>query len=135
MKHLEGIGHRIELVKKHFNYSNEELGKVCGVSYAAIAKIINGATKDPSVSLFILLSKKLKININWLLFNEGNMLEEKAPLTKMIDNRDHIFNLQNKIETMELLLQSKNSEIDTLKKIINILEGKIEEKPGKKKAS
>jgi transcriptional regulator with XRE-family HTH domain len=126
MEELKDIGKRIERVKSHFNYSNGQLGEVCGVSYTAIAKIISGTTKDPSVSIFINLAEKLKININWLLFNQEDIFSTNGT-TNSPDQEKEMF---------KILLHSKEMENETLKKMVNMLEEKLDEyKSTRKKVS
>ncbi|HVD99087.1 MAG TPA: helix-turn-helix transcriptional regulator [Cytophagaceae bacterium] len=112
----------MEIIKKEFNYSNEQLGEICGVSYTAIGNIINGITKDPGVSLFIRLSKQLEINVEWLLFGEGEMLRKHVSK----NHPEAVKYLGHENDNLKILIQSKDSEINTLKKIINLLENRIE---------
>ncbi|HXA00525.1 MAG TPA: helix-turn-helix transcriptional regulator [Cytophagaceae bacterium] len=129
MADLKSIGQRVEEIKKNFNYSNGQLGEVCGVSYTAIAKIISGATKDPSVSIFINLTEKLKVNINWLLFNEGQMFSDHNQNAGMRSQSN-----QEK-EITKILLHSKEEENEMLKKIVKLLEDWLSEIQSRKKAS
>lgn len=131
MKIPNGISIRLEQVKKHFDYTNNELGKVCNVSYAAIAKILNNETKDPSISIAINLQRKLSINLNWFLLGEGAMFEN----TNIDNNVDEVKHLNSLIENQKILIEAKDSEINTLKKIITLLEEKIEQKLSNKKVS
>src|ERR1700743_1221639 len=119
---MQEIKHRMEIVKREFNYSNEQLGEICGVSYTAIGNIINGITKDPGVSLFIRLSKQLEINVEWLLFGEGEMLTKHVSK----NHPEAVKYLSHENDNLKILIQSKDSEINTLKKIINLLENRIE---------
>jgi transcriptional regulator with XRE-family HTH domain len=119
---MQEMKHRMEIIKKEFNYSNEQLGEICGVSYTAIGNIINGITKDPGVSLFIRLSKQLEINVEWLLFGEGEMLRKHVSK----NHPEAVKYLGHENDNLKILIQSKDSEINTLKKIINLLENRIE---------
>jgi hypothetical protein len=132
MENSGHIGTRIEKIKNHFNYSNGKLGEVCDVSYAAIAKIINGSTKDPGISIIINLVKKLKVNSNWLLFNEGSMFsadlkESRRPAALSDKSHDN--------EIFNLLLRSKDEENEILKKMVKLLEDRLAEIQERKKAS
>lgn len=126
---MQELKHRVEFLKKEFNYSNEQLGEICGVSYTAIGNIINGITKDPGISLFVKLSKKLNLNLEWLLLGEGEMLKNK------VNKKDHpeaIKYLYQENENLKILVQSKDGEINTLKKIVDLLENRVEQGSSKK---
>jgi len=128
----QGISQRIEVIKKHFNYSNAELGKICEVPDTTIENILNYTNQNPGIRLFIRLSRKLSINIRWLLFNEGLMMSEDAEKIKIMDQSELIEHLQNKTESLEMLLKCKDGEIETLKKIIVLLESRRQERMDKK---
>jgi transcriptional regulator with XRE-family HTH domain len=126
MKELNGISKRIEKVKTEFRYSNQQLGKICGVSYTAIANIINGVTKDPSISLFVNITIKLGVSIEWLLFGKGEMLIKNSGQSKK-DHPEAIKFLQQENENLKTIIHSKEAETTTLKKIILLLEEKVAE--------
>jgi transcriptional regulator with XRE-family HTH domain len=132
---LTEIGKRIDKVKAEFRYSNQQLGEVCGVSYTAIANIINGITKDPSVSLFVNLTIKLGISCEWLLFGKGEMLLKNRSESKK-DHPEAIKYLQQENKNLKTIIDSKEAEVATLKKIITLLEErKGEQSPKKRNAS
>ena len=114
------LNKRIELVKKEFGYSNEELGQICGVSYTAIANIINGVTKDPGVSLFVNISTKLGINLDWLLSGVGEMYKDGNSKDK--EHPETIKFLKQENENLRTIIGAKDEQIETLKKIVNLLE-------------
>jgi len=114
------LNKRIELVKKDFGYSNEELGQICGVSYTAIGNIINGITKDPGVSLFINISNKLDINLDWLLCGVGEMYKNSKEIQK--DHPEALKYIKQENENLRMIIDSKDEQIETLKKIVSILE-------------
>ncbi len=122
---------RINLIKKEFKYSNEELGIICGVSYTAIGNIINGITQDPGVSLFIKLSKKHDLSLDWLLFGEGEMYKTSAQQNNPFNNLKY---LNQEMEGLKILIESKDNELHALKKIIALLESKDEGMQNRKKA-
>jgi transcriptional regulator with XRE-family HTH domain len=125
MADLSEIKLRLEEIKQKFNYTNEQLGELSGVSYNAIAKIIKGQTKDPSVSIFIDISQKLGVSIKWLLFNEGEMFEKRTDGTHSAnDPTVFIKNQREKEGIYKLLLNTKDEEIETLKKMVRFLESR-----------
>jgi transcriptional regulator with XRE-family HTH domain len=126
---MQELKHRVELVKKEFNFSNEQLGEICGVSYTAIGNIINGITKDPGISLFVKLSKKLNLNLEWLLLGEGDMLKNS---TNKKDHPEALKYLYQENENLKVLILSKDGEINTLKKIVDLLEHRIDQGSNKK---
>jgi transcriptional regulator with XRE-family HTH domain len=128
MADLSKIRLRIEEIKEKFNYTNEQLGKVCGVSYNTIAKIVNGKTQDPSVSLFIDLSQKLGISIKWLLFNEGSMFEKESKYKHSIESPSaFIKSQQEKEELLKMILKSKEEQVCILQKTFMFLENRNKE--------
>jgi transcriptional regulator with XRE-family HTH domain len=132
MQELIEIGQRIEKVKAEFRFSNQQLGEICGVSYTAIANIIHGITKDPGVSLFVNLTTKLNISIEWLLFGKGEMLIMNQSQSKKDDPKIIKF-LQQENENLKTIIQSRETEGTTLKKIIKLLEERIDETGAKKR--
>lgn len=70
------LNKRLELVKNHFHLSNRRLAQVAGISGQGIADILNGVSKNPRNSIFVQISDKLDINLNWLLTGEGDMLKQ-----------------------------------------------------------
>jgi transcriptional regulator with XRE-family HTH domain len=132
MQSLREIGKRIEKVKAEFRYSNQQLGDICGISYTAIANIINGITKDPSVSVFANLSSKLGISLEWLLFGKGEMLIKNQGQSKK-DHPEAIKFLKQENENLKTIIDSKETEVATLKKIIVLLEEKVSESGTKRR--
>lgn len=120
MQDIPTLNKRIELVKKEFGYSNEELGKICGVSYTAIGNIINGITKDPGASLFINISTKLNINLEWLLSGVGEMYKNEKNVDK--EHPETLKYLKQENENLRIIIDSKEEQIEILKKIVSLLE-------------
>jgi transcriptional regulator with XRE-family HTH domain len=124
MQGFKEIGKRFKLIKEHFSLSNQEFGEICGVSYTAIGNIINGTTKDPSVSLFVKISSKLEINLNWMITGKGEMIEKEEDKPLSTENLETIKYLKQEIENLKLIIESKQNEIETFKKIVALLEEK-----------
>lgn len=133
MQDLKDLGKRINAIKTEFGYSNQELGAICGVSYTAIGNIIHGITKDPSVSLFIKLTTKLDISLDWLLFGKGEML--KSDNSSKRDHPETVKFLKQEITNLKTIINIRESELETLKKMIGLLENQTKPHQAKKKAS
>ncbi len=75
---LDSFSDRLNIIKSHFNYTNSDLAKVCGVSHTAVQKILSGTIKDVKANLLSNLETKLFLNIGWLMYGEGEMFKEGA---------------------------------------------------------
>jgi transcriptional regulator with XRE-family HTH domain len=126
MRELKELGERIEKIKAEFRYTNQQLGEICGVSYTAIANIINKITKDPSISLIVNLTTKLDISLEWLLLGKGEMLSKQSSHIKK-EHPEAIKFLKQENENLKTIISSKETEAETLKKIVTLLEGRVEE--------
>lgn len=107
---------RLKEIKFRYDLTNEELGKICGVSYNAIFKILNGTTKDPGISIITNLCRHFKINPSWLLLGEGEMFEEDNTKKNLQSGKDNF-----REEFFSTLLKTKDDYIRTLEDMVSYL--------------
>lgn len=69
---METIGKRIKLRRKELGMTQTDLGKACGVTYAAISQWEREETTPASENLFS-LSRALKCVPAWLLYGENGL--------------------------------------------------------------
>lgn len=69
------MNQRFKEMRKELKLTQVELGKVIGVSGAAIARIESGASKPTEAALQLICSR-YHINYNWLVDGEGQMMQE-----------------------------------------------------------
>ena len=90
------IGSRLEQVKLHYKLTNNDIGKIAGVSHQAISDIVKGETDNPKVSLLVKISDHLQVNLNWLAKGQGEMFDLKGVEKETIGN-DIVQFLMNQI--------------------------------------
>ena len=124
-----------EKIRKYLRYkgiNNSEFGRIVGVSDKYLAS-------DGNISSNVVVSIRNKfpdINMNWLLYNEGEML-----LSKTNESNEHKENYNIKCKECELLekelahakelSQAKDITIVSLQRALDIIDGKM----GSSKAS
>ena len=66
---------RIKTAREAAGLTQEQLGKKCKTSTAAIGLLETGATKSLRATTAVHLAKALNIRIEWLVFGHGRMRE------------------------------------------------------------
>ena len=66
------IGKRLREARKSINYTQEKMGKLCGLPHSNISEMESGKRKIQPKYLFLLASK-FKVNLNWIFTGEGAM--------------------------------------------------------------
>ncbi len=66
------IGERIRARRKELNLKQPELGKIVGISGAAISQLERGDSKNPSSENLLKLAKALKCSPEWLQTGRGS---------------------------------------------------------------
>lgn len=69
------MNQRFRQLRKELGLTQVELGKVIGVSGAAIARIEAGAYKPTEASIKLICTK-FHVNYNWLTEGQGDMMED-----------------------------------------------------------
>ncbi|HAK87603.1 MAG: hypothetical protein A2077_01390 [Nitrospirae bacterium GWC2_46_6] len=79
------LGGRLKTFRKAKNLTLSAFGEILDVSPGYLSEVENGK-KALSQDLFILLSEKFNINLNWLLIGEGDaeMHESSDPIVREI---------------------------------------------------
>ena len=92
-KILNGIGQRLEMVRKRFHITSKEMAEKMGIQTKAYYRHEKGETMPGPVALER-LQQELDISLNWLVFNRGpetqndkmeetiKMVEEEMPEVK-----------------------------------------------------
>ncbi|MDF2844778.1 MAG: helix-turn-helix domain protein [Herbinix sp.] len=74
---LEEINKRFKLLRESCNKSQEELGKVIGISKSGVSDIENGRRNVTEQHIIMLRNwSDFHINENWLRYGEGEMFDE-----------------------------------------------------------
>jgi len=109
------IGERLKKARQSLGLSQIEIAEVLGFQSNFLSNIERGAKKPPK-KLIELLSSRYKINANWLLTGEGDMVIENANTTKTTPIVKEMKNL------IEEVTSQKFSDIESrLTKIENLL--------------
>ncbi|MCP4216620.1 MAG: helix-turn-helix transcriptional regulator [bacterium] len=76
------IGQRIRMIRKELNLKQQEMADILATSGPSLSDMENCKTR-PGHDFFYLIAKKLKVNLYFLLFGEGDMFdkeEEEVPI-------------------------------------------------------
>lgn len=68
--HLKDIGARLKSARKALNYTQKEMGRMCGVPSSTISEMESGV-KKPHPAYLYLLSNEFNVNIHWILTGKG----------------------------------------------------------------
>lgn len=130
------IGGRLKSVRRHFDFTLDEISKHTGLSKSGISEIEKGVKKPSSVYMFS-LAEKFNININWVLTGRGRMFlpDISFYLDYGIDN-EHVLDMLQAILKSRLVRYDFLKYFDRIKKeqpgLLNDLFGPD---PGKKEKS
>lgn len=92
------MNNRIKMIRKELGFSQEEFGKILGLSKSGVSEIEAGRRSVTEQHIIMLKNyKKNPINENWLRFGEGEMF---LP----IDRQKELANL-----TVDLLMEESES--------------------------
>lgn len=78
------IGQRMKEFRKQLRLTQVEMAPHCGIGRADLSRVEKGEV-FPGIFILTTLSKKFRLSLNWVLLNEGNMLnpdEETIKKTK-----------------------------------------------------
>jgi len=70
--YLEDIGARLKSIRKHLDWTQEEIGTAVGLSVSAISEMEKGS-KRPHQTYLLFLAHKFQINVSWILTGRGGM--------------------------------------------------------------
>lgn len=70
-------GKKIKEIRKKKNYSQSDLAKAAGVTYAYISQIERGVRKNPSIKVLSKIANFLNVDLNEILINYDNELENQ----------------------------------------------------------
>lgn len=73
------IEDRIRQIMESQNLSQQDFAKLLQISPASLSSIFNGRTRPTNNHTMAIHKAFPRLNINWLLFGEGNMYSEAAP--------------------------------------------------------
>jgi transcriptional regulator with XRE-family HTH domain len=110
---------RIQAIRKHFKISQEEFGKIIGLSQANISKIEAGSF-EPTETTINAIAARLAVNPEWIRTGEGEMLI--SPENYLKDGIE-LFGKERIAAGMANLLQS--AEYEDLKALVG-LQGMLE---------
>lgn len=108
MKEENSIHERLKIIEDYYNLSDNDLGKIAGVSGVMIGKYLKGISEPGYKTIVNILSYYDKISKQWFLFGEGEMFrEETKEPHRYIEDR--LKSLENK---MDILLEKSGIKID-----------------------
>jgi len=110
------IGERLKKARQSLGLSQIELADVLGVQSNFISNIERGAKKPPK-NLIELLSSRYKINANWILTGEGDMVIENKESTKTTPIEKEMKNLINEVTSPKFSeIESRLSALESILK-------------------
>ncbi len=106
-----GISEQLRQLISHLEINREKFSKEIGSTAQTIANIVHGA--NPGYLTILKIHQRYpEVNINWLLFNEGSMLNDNK--SSLLD-----ISLSNpKQENAGIRIEALESEIKLLQQII-----------------
>ena len=124
------IGKRLKLVRRTIDYTQMELGKLCGLPHSNISEIESGKRKIQAQYLFLLASK-FKVNLNWVFTGAGAMfsyIDLKWDLGQ--DNeivKELIYLLENspslRYTILTYFLELKEIKKDVIENVLSTMKG------------
>ena len=72
-KLAQELGLRVKAVRSHFEMKQKDFAESLDISAPTLSDVENGNFK-PSIELLMGLSKKYRVNLNYILFGDGAML-------------------------------------------------------------
>lgn len=99
-------GQRLRTVRKALNISQQELSEALKVNASAISQMETNRIK-PSLETLLLLAKRYKVNLHWLITGKGQMFEDTVS-TAMYKNNHRLEQLKNLLtEELQNISQAK----------------------------
>ena len=136
MNILMAVSERFAQLIEVLNFNPNSLSKKLGVTQPTIKKLETGATL-PNGKVLIPLLELFNVNINWLLGGKGEMfLSDHTSSSQKIINRDGNFtqvannsnNTTNSNNSNSTEVEYLKSKIDDLNKVIKSQESQLDDK-------
>jgi transcriptional regulator with XRE-family HTH domain len=125
-KDLEKVNNRISLILQAKNITPAQMADELGVQRSGISHIINGRNK-PSLDFIQKIIKRYPdINMNWLIFGEGPMINP-YPTINLPDVNKRTGLLHTKASTMELFTEDDNTDEQFVEQTLVKSESEISE--------
>jgi len=105
------FGSKIKEIRERLNLYQDDIARITDVSKSLISRIELGSIKAIQATMIIRIVEELNINVNWLMFDEGEMMEEKVNTKSVI--------LENERLKQELI--DKDKEMERIKNHVDIL--------------
>lgn len=117
----------MESQRLNINNFSKEIGK----SYTAVHAITKGNSKPGYDLLESILEKYPQLNATWLLTGKGEMFEVAAPVELASDSylREHLKTLEGNFARLASQLETKDTQIDRLTRMLESVLGKHEDAP------
>jgi transcriptional regulator with XRE-family HTH domain len=114
------VGERVKDVRKFYTKSQTEFAVPFGITYSSIGCIERGEV-NLTIPHLIILHDKFKINLNWLICGDGNMIIDNSQPSlseTMLSEIDPNINtvLYKSLEDKERLIMAQEQLIEYLKK-------------------
>ncbi len=101
-------GRRLKLIRERLNITQQEFCKSLSISQPALSYIEKGTGFH--VGVLIRLKLKYNVNVDWVLFGIGNMInskEQKSELAKVLAQQEK--ELKEKMDSVRALTKQLNS--------------------------
>ena len=72
---MKNFPNKLYQIRTHFQYSQVEMAKLLKIAPPSYYNLEKGK-RNPALNTVVALARKLNINLNWLLLDEGEMLRE-----------------------------------------------------------
>lgn len=120
---MNHLGERLQEIRKNKNLTQNEFGKLFGVTHAHISSIERGKEK-PSEMFILFISEKFQINIEWLRNGIGDMYFSES-FNVFTDEGNRIkFEYLNK-QLVELIEKSNGNDLKTIVKILSYFQSSL----------
>lgn len=81
---IKEIGKRFQYARKKLNLGQIDVAKENGVSVDVVRNLENGRTKSLNMPIIKYFCLEHKININWILENQGEIYKETSTIDKLV---------------------------------------------------
>lgn len=93
---MSSISHKIKQIRTYFKLNQTEFGRRIGVPLSTMSKYEQGLV-NPGCEFLTKIGQIYKVNLNWLIKNEGSMFEEEVFMQKTgTDDRPYLRLIKNK---------------------------------------
>lgn len=109
---------RIALIMKEEQLTAVQFAKETGIQQASLSHILNGRN-NPSLEIIKRIHQRFPhINLDWLLYGEGNMIEasKKSPNTTSLFDDENAVNAADSSENLEYAKEIEVKELQNIPK-------------------